>query len=112
MISSIYAHPFEFITGNVIPLYTSTLILKKKMHFVTQATWFMMRFIETKDAHGGFEFPFSMFKIIPFNTGSAFHNFHHLKNVGNYATFTRIWDNLFGTCTVYNESIGESKKKN
>lgn len=87
------------------------MVLKSKIHFITLNAWILMRVIETKDAHCGFEFPFSMFKAIPFTTGAAFHNFHHLKNVGNYATFTRIWDGLFGTDKEYRKMVLEHQTR-
>ena len=77
------------------------MILKKNMHAMTLVTWTIMRLIETNDAHSGFEFPFSMFRIIPFSSGSPYHNYHHLKNTGNYATFTWVWDSIFGTNKEY-----------
>lgn len=109
-IASVYAHPLEFITLDSIPLMSSLLILKSRMHIITFTTWLIFRLIETKDAHAGFDFPFSMFKAIPLTTGSPFHNFHHLKNIGNYATFTRIWDHVFGTDKAYFESAAKMTK--
>ena len=111
MVSSIYTHPIEFIMGNLFPLFFSFFILKDRMHIVTFMSWNILRLIETKDAHAGFDIPFSMFKLIPFGTGSPYHNFHHLKNIGNYGTFTRIWDTIFGTNKVYLESVLQHQKK-
>lgn len=110
-ISAVHTHPIEFILGNMIPMLSSLIILKSKMHFITLNAWVLMRVIETKDAHCGFEFPFSMFKAIPMNVGAAFHNFHHLKNTGNYATFTRIWDGMFGTDAAYRKQVLENENK-
>jgi sterol desaturase/sphingolipid hydroxylase (fatty acid hydroxylase superfamily) len=105
MISSVYAHPFEVTIGNVFPLMFSTMILKHRMHAITLVAWTVMRLIETKDAHSGYEFPFSMFRAIPFTSGAPFHNYHHLKNIGNYATFTWVWDYIFGTSKQYDEYV-------
>jgi sterol desaturase/sphingolipid hydroxylase (fatty acid hydroxylase superfamily) len=109
MFSSIYAHPFELVVGNILPLLSSVMILKKRMHMITLVTWTTMRLIETKDAHSGYEFPFSMFRALPFTCGAPYHNYHHLKNIGNYATFTWIWDWIFGTNKQFYDFVEQVK---
>lgn len=100
-ISSVHAHPLEVVMGNAFPLLSSLMILKGRMHAISFTTWVVMRLIETKDAHSGYEFSFSMFRALPFTCGTTFHNYHHLKNIGNYATFTWLWDYIFGTSKEY-----------
>lgn len=95
--SSIYAHPVEFVIGNVIPAMSSLMILKSRLHVISLVTWMTLRLIETNDGHSGYEFPISMFKAIPFMSDPSYHNYHHLKNIGNYGSFTWIWDTIFQT---------------
>jgi sterol desaturase/sphingolipid hydroxylase (fatty acid hydroxylase superfamily) len=97
MVSSIYAHPLEFVIGNVFPSMASLMILKHRMHAITFIGWLILRLIETNDGHSGYEFPISMFKVIPFMSDPNYHNYHHMKNIGNYGSFTSIWDTIFGT---------------
>ena len=59
------------------------------------------RFIETHEAHSGYEFKYSIFDANPFNIDGDYHNFHHYKNSGNYATFFKFWDQFFGTNIAY-----------
>ena len=102
-ISCINTHWFEFLASNIFPLFSSLLILGKRMHIVTFIGWIFFRILETHECHSGYEFSWSMFSAIPFMNDSAYHNFHHLKNIGNYTSFFRLWDTLFGTNRYYYE---------
>jgi 4-alpha-methyl-delta7-sterol-4alpha-methyl oxidase len=53
--------------------------------------------METVDGHCGYEFPWSMYRFIPFSGSSEYHNFHHYRNVGNYSSFFTYLDSAFGT---------------
>ena len=117
-ISAVYAHPIEYLFGNAFPSISSLLILKSKMHIITTGGFIFFRFIESHETHSGIEFPYSIFAFYPFHTGSKYHDFHHLKNIGNYGSFTSIWDTIFGTNIVYlneknnsNSNIIEKIKK-
>ena len=110
MISSAYTHPLEIIFGNMVSIFSGLMILKSKMHIVTLGCWSVLRVVESLEAHSGFDFPWSMFKVLPFSAGTPAHNYHHLKNNGNYGTFTIIWDSLFGTNTSYMEHLKEKEK--
>ena len=65
--------------------------------------------METHETHSGYEFPWSMYAAVPFATDSTYHNFHHLKNVGNYGSVFRVWDTLFQTNKYYYKKIVEGK---
>jgi sterol desaturase/sphingolipid hydroxylase (fatty acid hydroxylase superfamily) len=110
-ISSVYAHPIEYVLGNAFPTFAGTIILKNRTHFITCVGWVLLRLIETHDGHSGFALPFEMFSFFPIHTGSNYHNFHHLHNAGNFGSFTRIWDGLFGTNKVYFERLRENQGK-
>merc|ERR1712217_578599 len=54
------------------------------------------RWLETIDAHCGYELPFSPFHMLPFCGGARGHDFHHREFNGNYGA-TIFWDRLCGT---------------
>jgi 4-alpha-methyl-delta7-sterol-4alpha-methyl oxidase len=99
--SAVYAHWLEFIIANLMPLFAGAILLGPKMHMVSLVTFIMFRMIETHETHSGYEFPWSPFKILPFSTDSAYHNYHHLKNIGNYSSFFMTWDSIFQTNKNY-----------
>ena len=74
---------------------------------MTYFFWFIVRIYKTTLAHSGYGFPWDPFSILPIQQSADYHDFHHYHNLGNYATFTSIWDTLFGT----NKAYYEYKKK-
>ena len=50
--------------------------------------------------------------MLPFVFGPTFHDYHHSKNVGNYAGSCYIWDAIFGTSKEFFSNFinAESKK--
>ena len=96
-----YAHPIEFLFGNVLPVAIPTLILDKHMHMMTVLAWGIMRNCETMEGHSGYEFPWSPFHLLPFGPGYSYHAYHHSQNIGNYCSFFTIWDTIFGTNKHY-----------
>ncbi len=99
----IYAHPIEFIFGNILPAISGMLVFGSHFHFNTFLTFISLRTYETHEGHSGYEFKHSMFRINPFATDSTYHNYHHLKNLGNYGSLFAFWDTLFETNKVYLE---------
>lgn len=100
-ISSIYAHPLEFVIGNVLPFWIPIMLFKGKIHVITIGTFMLWNILETHETHSGYTFPVSMFEIFPISTDSDYHNFHHFKNIGNYSSFLRLWDSFYGTNQYY-----------
>ena len=109
-LASVYAHPFEYLIGNAIPSLVGLFIMKSRVHCISHLGWVMFRFFETHEVHSGLEFPISPFSVIPFGTGPKYHDYHHLKNQGNYGSFTSIWDTLFGTNQIYRELVSSKDK--
>lgn len=66
-ICSEYAHPVEFLIGNLTPLIFGCVLLSNDIHIVTFAAFVMFRLVETVEKHGGYEFPWAMTQIIPLN---------------------------------------------
>jgi methylsterol monooxygenase len=82
-ISAIYAHPIEYIFGNILPVGLPLLLLSS--HQIVAYAWTIASIFETVCvAHGGY---LDM---------SEYHDIHHRLNIYNYGTST-IWDNMFNT---------------
>jgi methylsterol monooxygenase/4-alpha-methyl-delta7-sterol-4alpha-methyl oxidase len=110
-IACIYTHPVEFVIGNMFPLLAGPLIFKSSMHIITFVIWINIRMISTHDGHSGYDFPFSVIKLLPFQTSGGYHIHHHLKNIGNYASSMRIWDTIFGTNVEFLNEVTELQKE-
>jgi sterol desaturase/sphingolipid hydroxylase (fatty acid hydroxylase superfamily) len=100
-IAAEYTHPFEFIIGAALPGSLGGLILGKRMHFCSYILWGTLRIIESIDGHCGYDFSWSPFRLIPFSSSAAYHDFHHSHNVGNYSSFFSFWDTIFGQNKAY-----------
>jgi len=96
-ISSEYAHPIEYIFGNLFPTSLGALILGKRVHLFTYLMWIVLRIAETTDGHCGYEFSWSPFRLMPMSGGSDYHNYHHLAFKGNYGSFFTYWDRICNT---------------
>ncbi|EAQ88125.1 hypothetical protein CHGG_04744 [Chaetomium globosum CBS 148.51] len=53
--------------------------------------------IEAIDAHSGYDFPWSLRRILPFWAGADHHDLHHERFIGNYASSFRWWDYCLDT---------------
>lgn len=104
-----YAHPFDYLTSSLIPSSLGSNILGSRMHFYSVLVWYLIRISETADGHCGYDFPWSPFRLLPFTNSSTYHDFHHLKNVGNYSSVFKTWDFIFGTNKVYYKYIEEQE---
>jgi len=96
-----YAHPIEYIIGNTLPFGLSCMILGKSMHVYTYLIWATYRIANTVYGHSGYEFPWQFSDLLPFNTPTQYHDFHHSHNVGNYAGSFMVWDYVFNWNTDY-----------
>jgi sterol desaturase/sphingolipid hydroxylase (fatty acid hydroxylase superfamily) len=110
-IACVYTHPVEYLLSNVFPGLSSFFLLKSNAHVVSVLGSFLFLLIATHEGHSGFEFPISPFEAHPFHLTARYHDFHHLKNIGNYAAYFTFWDSLFGTNKVYYELEEELTKK-
>lgn len=109
-IAAEYTHPIEFALGNLIPNAVGPAILGPQMHIVTVFAWYLVRVGETLDGHCGYDFSFSPYRLIPLSGSAEYHDFHHSRNVGNYASFFSIWDSVWGTNKVFYEHL-ESRQQ-
>lgn len=61
-ISSEYAHPLEFLIGNLVPSMIGPKILNTRVHLFTYLLWSTLRILETVDGHCGYEFSWSPYR--------------------------------------------------
>jgi len=100
-----YAHPIETIVlgiGFFIPM----LLLCD--HLLFMFIWFLVRMVQTHEAHCGYELPFNPLYLIPFYGGAKAHDLHHKTFECNYSSTFTYWDRLFGTY-VDPESAAEKR---
>ena len=105
-IASVHAHPVEHFFVNNLSFITGMVLLGSKMHTWTAFIWGYMRYHESHDAHCGYEFPWSIYRVLPFGSDASYHSFHHTKNVGNYSTWFTIWDTVFDSNEDYYKVYG------
>lgn len=96
-ISAEYSHPLEYTFGTMLPVGISTMILGSNAHFTTMMVWTLYRVAESIDGHSGYEFTWSPYRILPFSSCAAYHDFHHSHNIGNYSSSLTIWDTVFNS---------------
>ncbi|SCZ90552.1 BZ3500_MvSof-1268-A1-R1_Chr1-3g02060 [Microbotryum saponariae] len=71
------------------------------MHLITMYIWITLRLFQAIDAHSGYDFPWSLNKILPFWAGADHHDYHHQSFADCYSTSFRWMDTLFGTDKKY-----------
>lgn len=94
-------HWIEFILSNQCGTMLGPVLFGSKMHYWTLSVWGLVRIMQSLDAHCGYEFPWSVFGLIPFGCNATYHHFHHTKNVGNYSSYMTIWDTIFDSNADY-----------
>ena len=110
-ITTNYAHPLEFIFGNILTTASGVIILGSRIHITTIWIWYMIRTLESTEGHSGYDFPWSVWRMIPFGSDYGYHVFHHSNNIGNFSSFFTIWDSILGSNKVYYEFLDEERKK-
>ena len=91
--------------GNAIPFGLGYKLLSKvcPVHMITIFVWGVYRIIETCDGHSGYDWTWSISRLIPFGAGSDYHNFHHSRNKGNFGSMLMFWDTFWGTNIDYTQ---------
>lgn len=98
-----HLHPIDYAIGVLIPGAIAPGLLGKHLHYGVYLIWIIFRTGEGIDRHTGYEFPWSIYGLIPFSASASYHDFHHSHNVGNYSSFMTIWDSVFGDNAPYLE---------
>lgn len=96
-----YAHPVEFILGNMIPVGLGPMLMFRRFHYVSLIAFITVRLMFSVENHSGYEFPWALTRPLPFEATGDYHNHHHLKNSGNFCSSSIVWDSIFGTNQVY-----------
>uniref|UniRef100_A0A4Y0BVF9 Fatty acid hydroxylase domain-containing protein n=2 Tax=Anopheles funestus TaxID=62324 RepID=A0A4Y0BVF9_ANOFN len=84
--AAMYAHPFEFIISDLLPVYVGPAIMTS--HVFTTVIWFTFVMMDTLVDHSGYH--------LPVLGSSEMHDYHHLKFNQCYGLFG-WWDGLHGT---------------
>lgn len=101
-----YAHPVEIMAlgfGTVgFPILYAYFTMSKfpqlpSLHLFTICVWITLRLFQAVDSHSGYDFPWSLNKILPFWAGAEHHDEHHHFFIGNYASSFRWWDAVLKT---------------
>jgi methylsterol monooxygenase len=101
-LASQYAHPLEIlILGLGFFVGPFVWLSVRPLHVITMFGWMTVRLLQVVESHSGYEFPWSLRKMVPFWAGADFHDYHHMAFVGNYASSFRWWDALMGTDRAY-----------
>ncbi|SCV68549.1 BQ2448_671 [Microbotryum intermedium] len=99
-----YAHPIEVMVLGLGTIGSPLLwcwLSGGNMHLITMYIWIILRLFQAIDAHSGYDFPWSLNKIIPFWAGADHHDYHHQSFGDCYSTSFRWMDTIFGTDKKY-----------
>ncbi|XP_035780822.1 uncharacterized protein LOC118460539 [Anopheles albimanus] len=91
--SAMYAHPFEFIISDLLPVYVGPALMTS--HVFTILIWFTFVMMDTLVDHSGYH--------LPVLGSSEMHDYHHLK-------FNQCYG-LFGWCDGLHGTDSEFRKK-
>lgn len=98
-IEYIYAHPLEWSSGALGPVFaiTGILLWQGEMSAYVLIGWQSWRVLHELDIHSGLRSPLTA--RIPLWASMKHHDLHHARPTqGNYASSFTIWDKVFGTC--------------
>ena len=112
ILSTVDTHWIEFIFGNIMPFLVGMAVMGKTLHVFTLNSLIITRNIGSSSGHSGYSFPWIPGQIYPFYTHPMYHNYHHLKNTGNYSGTFIHWDTIFKTNTEFMSEIEKMEKKN
>ncbi len=103
-----YASPIEVLFLGIGTVFSPVLwaALTGDLHILTMYVWIMLRLFQAIDAHSGYDFPWSLHRLLPFWAGAQHHDVHHERFIGNYSSSFRWWDYLMDT-----ESGAEAAKR-
>ena len=104
-VAALACHPVEFIVSDLYSPFSGIVLLGSRLHALTLILYHAWRVFEGHEVHCGYDFPWSVFRVIPLQSDATYHDFHHSRNVGNFASSLTIWDTICGTNTVYYEYL-------
>ena len=100
-----YAHPLEGVVANAMPTLMGGVVCAA--HPLQFGLWIAWRQQETYETHSGYAFYGTWLHRIGLTNadGTLYHDFHHSKNIGNFASLPQ--DALFGTREGWHEWFSE-----
>ncbi|ANM66182.1 Methylsterol monooxygenase 1-3 [Arabidopsis thaliana] len=99
--ASPYAHWAEILILG-IPTFLGPAIAPG--HIMTFWLWISLRQFEAIETHSGYDFPWSVTKLIPFYGGPEYHDYHHYvggQSQSNFASVFTYCDYIYGTDKGY-----------
>jgi len=102
-----YAHPVETLVLGMGFFWPLLLLCD---HMLFMFVWFMVRQIQTHEAHIGYEFPYNPLYLLPFYGGARAHDLHHKSFNCNYASTFTWWDRIFGTYVDPHSAAGTAQR--
>ena len=108
-LSGVYTHWLEFVFGNLVSMLFGMVVFGPTLHVVTLNVYIISRNIGANTGHSGYSFPWMSFSAYPFSTSPVYHNFHHLKNIGNYSDNFILWDSIFKTNIDYMDKVEKAE---
>uniref|UniRef100_A0A1I8GYD2 Fatty acid hydroxylase domain-containing protein n=1 Tax=Macrostomum lignano TaxID=282301 RepID=A0A1I8GYD2_9PLAT len=95
---AMYAHPVEFLLSNLLPVLAGPLLLNCCL--ATECVWLSISVATTVIHHSGYRLP-----LLP---SPDFHDYHHLKFVGNYGVLG-VLDRLHGTDSAFRTYLAKGR---
>ena len=66
--ASLYAHWFEWLFGNLMPVFINLFIFQDKLHVATFGLFNFYGVLKTHNAHSGYSFPYNPFESFIFKS--------------------------------------------
>ena len=108
-LSAEFAHPVEYVLGNILPFGVPCAILGTRMHFFTYIVIGTSVIVGTTVNHSGYDLPWLATELYPLRTTSRYHDYHHKGNIdGNFCGSTIIYDLIFGYSDSYFKHLDKS----
>lgn len=98
-VAAIYATPFEYVVGNIFPVFLGPILIGS--HFVTMSTWIAFAMINSINSHCGFSI---------FGNSALDHDYHHVNPSCNFGV-SGLLDWLHGTDVPFRRLLNDTDEK-
>ena len=107
-----YSHVFE---NAIAGLHVFIALALVRPHVVVFFIYLFTRYVETTDAHSGYEVPWRFLypwaSCYPWSCGTSMHDYHHSHNLGTYGGGILSLDMILGTDKEFKEFQKKNKNK-
>ncbi len=93
------------------PIPGALPILLFNFHWYTTLNYMIILSFHSHYDHGGYDFPFNPFQLIPFGSNTAEHNFHHSHLHSNFALNWTFLDKIFGTDKLWVKHLADEEEE-